>query len=78
MAQMKLGLPTRAHTHKWRIVSVGSDLSRYFSDGLQPTPKAAAGDITIGKGCLMRVCIECGKREILRDVSFESGPAARE
>lgn len=75
---MKVKLPVKKHDHKWKIVSVGSDMSKYFSGNLRPSPRAAAGDITIGRGCLMRVCQVCGKREILRHVTFESGPAARD
>ena len=75
---MPLRIPRRKHVHKWRIVAVGADMLRYFSDELEPAHAAAAGDIAIGKGCLMRVCVECGKREILRGVSFEDGPAAEE
>jgi len=74
---MKLRIPRKAHTHRWRIVSVGSDMMRFFGDELEPVPSAAAGDVAIGKGCLMRICEKCGKREILRGVNFEPGPAAK-
>ena len=73
---MKLRIPGKTHSHKWKISSVGSDMRRFFGEELEPVPKAAAGDMAIGKGCLMRICEKCGKREILRDVVFEPGPAA--
>jgi hypothetical protein len=71
-----MGIPGRKHVHEWRIVTVGQDMLRYFNQDLGPTPSAAAGDLAIGRGCLMRVCRKCGKREILRNVAFEDGPAA--
>ncbi len=55
---------------------MGKDLLRYFSQDLEPVKSAAAGDIAIGRGCMMRVCAKCGAREILRNVRFEDGPAA--
>ena len=76
LASMNI-IPRRKHVHKWKIVYVGKDMLRYFGQDLYP-PKAAAGDIAIGKGCIMRVCKTCGAREILRNVKFEDGPAARE
>ena len=75
---VKLSLPSRNHVHKWKIISIGSDMSRYFSEDLEPAPAAAAGDLAIGRGCIMRVCEKCGKREIVRNVVFEDGPAAKE
>jgi len=53
-------------------------MMRFFGEELEPVPSAAAGDLAIGKGCLMRICEKCGKREILRGVNFEPGPAAKE
>jgi hypothetical protein len=73
---MKLRIPRRTHIHIWKIVSVGSDMRKFFGDELEPVPSAAAGDLAIGRGCLMRICEKCGKREILRDIEFEPGPAA--
>ncbi len=61
--------------HEWKIVYVGTDLLRYFDDELRP-PTGIAGDVSIGKGCIMRVCENCGKREVLRNIDFEDGPGA--
>jgi len=72
---MKLWIPARKHVHRWKIVYVGRDMLRYFGDDLLPPRAAAAGDIAIGRGCIMRVCETCGEREILRNVSFADGPA---
>ena len=73
---MHLPLVRRKHVHRWRIVYVGSDILRYFDSSLKPRPAAAAGDIAIGRGCILRVCEECGARELVRNVHLVDGPAA--
>lgn len=73
---MRLPFMRRKRTHRWKIVYVGDDLLRYFDEDLKPPWGAAAGDVAIGKGCIMRVCRDCGKREIIREVAFEDGPAS--
>jgi hypothetical protein len=75
---VRLRLRGSKHAHEWKIVYVGRDMLKYFEDELEPVPAAAAGDTAVGKGCMMRVCQGCGAREILRDVHFEDGPAARD
>ncbi len=74
---VRLPLFRPKHVHKWRIVYVGSDIIRYFDESLKPRPTAAAGDIAIGRGCILRVCEECGAREVVRNVHLVDGPASR-